>query len=99
MSILLKRPLAELDLLDIWDYIADDSPDRADDFFDRIESKLLTLAQNSGLGRKRPDLLPDLRSFPIGNYVVFYQQIEDGIDVIRLLHGSRDIEEILKQTS
>jgi plasmid stabilization system protein ParE len=30
---------------------------------------------------------------------VFYQQIEDGIDVIRLLHGSRDIEEILKQTS
>ncbi|MFN5765337.1 MAG: type II toxin-antitoxin system RelE/ParE family toxin [Pseudanabaena sp.] len=97
MAILLKRPLAELDLLDIWDYIADDSPDRADDFLDRIESKLLVLAQNSGLGRKRPELLPDLRSFPIGNYVVFYQQIEDGIDVIRLLHGSRDIEEVFKQ--
>ena len=97
MAIILKRPLAELDLLDIWDYIADDSLDRADDFLDRIEGKLLTLAQNSGLGRKRPDLLPDLRSFPIGNYVVFYQQIEGGIDVIRLLHGSRDIEEVFKQ--
>jgi toxin ParE1/3/4 len=72
MAILLKRPLAELDLLDIWDYIADDSLDRADDFLDRIESKLMTLAQNSGLGRKRSDLLPDLRSFSIGNYVVFY---------------------------
>jgi toxin ParE1/3/4 len=96
MSILLKRPLAELDLLDIWDYIADDSPDRADDFLDRIESKLLTLAQNSGLGRKRPDLLPDLRSFCIGNYVVFYQQIEGGIDVIRVIHGSRDIEELFR---
>jgi toxin ParE1/3/4 len=55
------------------------------------------LAQNSSLGRKRPDLLPDLRSFPIDNYVVFYQQIEDGIDVIRLLHGSRDMEEVFKQ--
>jgi toxin ParE1/3/4 len=55
MAILLKRPLAELDLLDIWDYIADDSPDRADDFLDRVESKLMTLAQNSGLGRKRSD--------------------------------------------
>ena len=42
-------------------------------------------------------LLPDLRSFPMGNYVVFYQQIDGGIDVIRLLHGSRDIEEVFKQ--
>jgi len=49
MAIILKRPLAELDLLDIWDYIADDSPDRADDFLDRIESKLLVLAQNSAI--------------------------------------------------
>ena len=97
MAILLKRPLAELDLLNIWDYIADDSPDRADDFLDQVESKLMTLAQNSGLGRKRSELLSDLRSFPIGNYVVFYQQIEGGIDVIRLLHGSRDIEEVFKQ--
>ena len=97
MSILLKRPLAELDLLDIWNYIADDSPDRADDFLDRIESKLMTLAQNSGLGRKRTELLPNLRSFPIDNYVVFYQQIDGGIDVIRLLHGSMDIEKTFKQ--
>ena len=97
MAIILKRPLAELDLLNIWDYIADDSPDRADDFLDRIESKLLTLAQNSGLGRQRPDLLPNLRSFPIGNYVVFYRQIEGGIDVIRLLHGSRDIEQVFEK--
>ena len=98
MSILFKRPLAELDLLDIWNYIADDSPDRADDFLDRIESKLMTLAQNSGLGRKRTELLPNLRSFPIDNYVVFYQQIDGGIDVIRLLHGLRDIEKTFKQS-
>ena len=39
MAIIFKRPLAELDLLDIWDYIADDSPDRADTFLDRIEAK------------------------------------------------------------
>ena len=97
MAILLKRPLAELDLLNIWDYIADDSPDRVDDFLDRVESKLMTLGQNSGLGRKRSELLLDLRSFPIDNYVVFYQQIDGGIDVIRLLHGSRDIEEVFKQ--
>jgi len=97
MTVILKRPLAELDLMDIWDYIADDSPDRADNFLSQIESKLMTLAQNSGLGRQRPELLPNLRSFSIGNYIVFYQQIDGGIDVIRLLHGSRDIEGIFRQ--
>ncbi|MBD2088320.1 type II toxin-antitoxin system RelE/ParE family toxin [Microcoleus sp. FACHB-1515] len=96
MAIIVKRPRAELDLLDIWDYIADDSFDRADEFLDRIEGTLQTLAQNPGIGRRREELLPRLQSFPIGNYVVFYQAIEDGIDVIRVLHGSRDIEAIFK---
>jgi toxin ParE1/3/4 len=95
MAKVLKRPRAKSDLLDIWDYIADDSFDQADKFLDLIESKLQTLSRNPGLGRKREDLLSGLRSFPISNtYIVFYQEIEDGIDVIRVLHGSRNIEEI-----
>ena len=97
MAIVLKRPRAELDLLDIWDYIADDSMDRADEFLDRIEEKLQLLALNPGMGRKRDELLPRLQSFPIGNYVVFYREIKDGIDVIRILRGSRDVEAIFGQ--
>lgn len=97
MASVAKRPRAELDLLDIWDYIADDSPDRADEFLDRIEGKLQTLAGNPGLGRRREELLAGLQSFPIGNYVVFYREIENRIDVIRVLHGSRDIEEIFRR--
>jgi toxin ParE1/3/4 len=96
MAIVVKRPRAELDLLDIWDYIADDSLDRADEFLDRIEGKLQVLALNPGIGRRREELLPGLQSFPIGNYVVFYREIKGGIDVLRVLHGSRDIEEIFK---
>lgn len=71
--------------------------DRADEFLDRIEEKLQLLARNPGLGRKRDELLPGLQSFPIGNYVVFYREIKDGIDVIRVLRGSRDIEAIFGQ--
>lgn len=97
MAIVFKRPLAELDLLEIWDYIADDSLDRADDFLDRIEEKLQALARNPGMGRRREELLPGLQSFPISNYVVFYREIEDGIDVIRVLRGSRDVEAIFRQ--
>ncbi|MEG4343013.1 type II toxin-antitoxin system RelE/ParE family toxin [Microcoleus sp. A003_D6] len=97
MATIVKRPRAELDLLDIWDYIADDSIDRADEFLDRVEGKLQTLAGNPGLGRRREELLTGLQSFPIGNYVVFYREIENGIDVIRVLHGSRDIEDIFSR--
>jgi toxin ParE1/3/4 len=97
MAIVVKRPRAELDLLDLWDYIADDSIDRADAFLDRIESKLQTLAQNPGLGRRREELSAGLQSFPINSYVVFYRAMANGIDVIRVLHGSRDIEGIFNQ--
>jgi len=97
MAIVIKRPIAELDLLDIWDYIADDSFERADQFLDRIESKLQALARTPGIGKRREELLPGLQSFPVGNYVVFYRASEDGIDVIRVLRGSRDIEEIFRQ--
>ncbi len=65
MAIVVKRPRAELDLLDIWDYIADDSRDRADEFLDRVEGKLQTLARNPGFGRRREELLAGLQSFPI----------------------------------
>ncbi len=97
MAKIVKRPRAELDLLDIWGYIADDSLDRADEFLDRLEGKLQALARNPGLGRRRDELLPGLQSFPLGNYVVFYQVIENGIDVIRILHGARDVEDVFRQ--
>ena len=97
MVTIVKRPRAEQDLLDIWDYIADDSFDRADEFLDRVEGKLQTLARNPGLGRRRQELSVGLQSFPLGNYVVFYREIENGIEVIRILHGSRDIEDIFSR--
>ena len=46
------------------------------------------------VGRQRPDLAPNLRSLPAGNYVIFYRPIPDGIQLIRVLHGARDIPAI-----
>jgi toxin ParE1/3/4 len=43
------------------------------------------------MGRLRPELKAELRSLSTGNYVVFYLAMEDGIDLVRVLHGSRDI--------
>ena len=43
------------------------------------------------MGRSREELAPGLRSVTAGNYLLFYQPIDDGILVIRVAHGSRDL--------
>ncbi|BAY02384.1 plasmid stabilization system protein [Anabaena cylindrica PCC 7122] len=52
------------------------------------------LAQFPGMGRSRDDLLPELRSFPIKPYIIFYTPIDDGIEIIRVLHQSRDVNSL-----
>jgi toxin ParE1/3/4 len=91
MPVILKRPRAQSDLVEIWDYIADDSEARADAFLDRIDQKFRTLAQRPGLGRARDELAEGLRSFPVGRYVVFYRPLPEGIEIVRVLHGARDL--------
>lgn len=89
----IRRPLAELDILEIWDFIADDSITEADLWIDRLDEKLLLWATQPMMGRSRDELARGLRSFAFGRYVVFFLPISDGLDVVRVLHASRDISE------
>jgi toxin ParE1/3/4 len=88
----LRSGLAESDLLDVWSYIARDNPDAADRFLDLIDEKLALLAEFPEIGRRRDDLAPRLRSFPVGRYVIFYRLSEPGIEVACVLSAYRDIE-------
>jgi toxin ParE1/3/4 len=85
------RPRARNDIFDIWDYIADDSEAQADAFVDRLDTNFQLLARQPELGRIRTELAPGLRSFPVGRYVVFYELMQDGIAVVRVLHSARDL--------
>jgi toxin ParE1/3/4 len=87
-----RRPLAQTDILDIWDFIADDSVVAADRWVDDLDTHFRVLAAQPMMGQARDDLAPGVRSFPIGRYVVFYVPLVDGIDVVRVLHGARDID-------
>jgi plasmid stabilization system protein ParE len=42
------------------------------------------------MGELRPDLRSDIRCFSTGNYVIFYVALKYGIEVERVVHGSRD---------
>ena len=82
--------VASADLEEIWLFIAQDDPNTADRFIRTIVSRFPRLASMPYLGRQREELSARLRSFPIGSYVVFYRPIDDGIEVVRVLHGARD---------
>ena len=87
-----RRPLAEADVLEIWDYIADDGIAAADRWVDRLDKQFRVLAMQPMMGRARDELAPGVRSFPFGRHVVFYLPLDGGIDVVRVLHGARDID-------
>ncbi len=96
MGRLVVRPQALTDLDDIFDYIADDSLDRAIAFLRNLYQQMETLAANPGIGRRRDALLPGLRSLPYGNYLIFYTPLDDGVDIVRVLNGARDLEALFQ---
>lgn len=86
-----KAPQADHDLDSIWDFIASDSVRAADEQIARIGEIFEMLVENPLAGRERPELRTDLRSFRVGNYVIFYVPLSDGVEIIRVMHGRQDI--------
>ncbi|NEV63083.1 type II toxin-antitoxin system RelE/ParE family toxin [Thiorhodococcus minor] len=86
---------AEEDLIDIWLYIAPGDRRAADRILDDIEEKLMLLRDQPSLGPARPDIAPGLRYFPMRRYLILYREITDGIEVVRVVHGARDVLALL----
>jgi toxin ParE1/3/4 len=83
-------PSSLQDLQDILEYIARDNPGAALRHVKRLEDACWMLAKNLEMGTAFDDLLPGLRAWPVGNYVIFFRSTTDGIDVVRVVHGARD---------
>jgi len=87
-----KLPQADLDLDSIWAFIAADNVTAANKLIDRIGGVFEMLVQSPLAGRERPELQSNLRSFPVGNYIVFYRALPDGVEVVRVMNGRQDID-------
>ena len=88
---IVRKPRARRDLIEIWNYIADDNETAADNTLRRIGSVETMLSNNPYSGRHRPELHPEIRSFPMGNYVVFYSVLPTTLDVVRVLSRFKDV--------
>lgn len=51
------------------------------------------------MGRERPELASNICNLPVGDHVVFFEPLPDGIDVVRVLHGRMDIEKRFREWS
>jgi toxin ParE1/3/4 len=74
-----------------------DSPLAASQFIQRLREVCNTLAAQPFMGRARPELAPSMRSFPIGNYIIYYRPLGDAVEIMRVYHGSRDIRSLFRQ--
>lgn len=85
---------AEEDINEILAYIAADNFNAALALYDRLVDDFEILAENANAGRGRPELKEDIRSFPEGNYLIFYRKWAGDIAIVRVLHGARDLDKI-----
>jgi toxin ParE1/3/4 len=82
---------AQADLAGIQDFIAASSPHTAARFVERIEALCRSIADAPDMGRPRDELVSGLPSVPIGSYVVFYRTLGDAIQIVRVVHGYRNL--------
>jgi toxin ParE1/3/4 len=99
MPPVIRTDNAERDLTQILEYLDGHSPKAADEFAKAIDDRCELLQEFPEMGRPREELAPGLRCEPVKGHVLFYRVTESAIEVLRILHSSRDIHTIIKADS
>jgi toxin ParE1/3/4 len=76
-------------------YIAADSKKSARRWAASIRENCAKLGETPGLGVPKPELGPHVRMLVMGSYLVFYEADTKGVEILRIMHGARDWQEIL----
>jgi len=96
------RPAADRDLDEQAEYYLSRAPDTAVRWYEATAKTFEFLADNPGIGTIRETRKPGLRgirTWPIPGFerhIIFYRSIDGGIDIVRVLHGARDIDRVLE---
>ena len=85
---------ARLDLGEAWDYIFANNLAAADEIIGRILAACQSFASTPDIGRLRVDIGEGIRGLPIKNYLIFYRVFPDRVEILRILHGARDIQSL-----
>ena len=94
MAFFVLKPLAQEDLAQTYSYILQTNLEQAEQWLERVENQCQILAEMPSIGRVRFELPGNVRSFVMGRHVIFYRPNIDGVEIVRVLHGSRDLGQI-----
>lgn len=87
---------ADSDLDEIFDYTEDEHGfNQAVKYLSDLESVFWQLVKHPKLGRERKELKKDIYSISEQEHTIFHQIKSDHILIVRVLHGSRDIQKFL----
>lgn len=81
---------ADLDLLQIWTYIAQDNLAKADEVIDRLHARFEQLARLPESGQSCDELAPGIRCSTILGYVIYYRVTDVDVEILRVIHGARE---------
>lgn len=89
---IIRSDRADEDLIDIWNYIAASSPMAADRVLDAIEARWEQPALYPASGVSRVDIGPGIRHLTSGQYLTLYRVSAQSIEILRVIHGRRQID-------
>jgi len=91
VTVVQYQAAAEADLVEVWLQVADDGgTDRADEYISRLQAICELIASQPGMGVGRPDIAQGVQSFPVDRYVIYYEQHDLKLSVLRVWHTARD---------
>ena len=88
---------ANIDLEDILRRVADLSGfDKSDRFLTRFSDKLKNIVSFPNLGKPRPEWGNNYRSIILDDYLIIYRVTEELVEILRIVSGYRDLDELFK---
>jgi toxin ParE1/3/4 len=90
-------PQALEDLRGVEEFIGKDNPVAAVAFVEKLTERFNELVDAPGIGRKREEFAPGLRSSRVGDYLIFYRISGKFLEIIHVLHGARDLPSFFQQ--
>ena len=96
MSRFLISKDASHDLNEIIDYFTANSLNAGDRFIAAFNQKCEHLTQFPNIGKRYPDLHPTMRGIVFDRYILFYEPIDDGIVIARIVSGKRDLSNLFE---
>ena len=95
MSRYILSPQADAELTGIFDYIAKDRPRAAIRVVGKIIKRFQDLAEHPLSGEAQPKYGVDIRFSTVENYLIVYRPVNQGIEIVRVIHGARDYDVLL----